>query len=53
MDIDNFFGLQVALHVEREPRVPRLHIDPREVMSDNEFKRHFRFRLECGFDQTF
>ena len=48
MDIDNFFGLQVALHVEREPRVPRLHIDPREGMS--EFKRHFRFRLECGFD---
>ena len=44
MNADDFFGLQVLLHREREPRVERQRVDTRETMSDQEFKRHFRFR---------
>ena len=44
MDPDDFFGLQVLFHREREPRIDRLRADPRESMSDPEFIRHYRFR---------
>ena len=44
MDPDHFFGIQVALHRERKPRVIRERVDPRESMSDGVFKRTFRFR---------
>lgn len=44
MSVDDFFDLQALLHRDREPRVVKPRIDPREVMSDWEFKRHFRFR---------
>ena len=43
MNCDAFFGIQVALHREYAPRVPRDRVDPRTSMSDPEFKRHFRF----------
>ena len=43
MNCDAFFGIQVALHKEYAPRVPRVRVDPRDSMSDPEFKRHFRF----------
>ena len=44
MNPDDFFGLQILLHREREPRIDRLRVDPRETMSDPEFIRHYRFR---------
>ena len=43
MNCDAFFGIQVALHKEYAPRVPRVRVDPLDSMSDPEFKRHFRF----------
>ena len=49
MNLEEVLGLQVLVHREREPRIVRTRIDPRETMSDTEFKRHFRFRLERIF----
>lgn len=46
MNCDAFFGIQVALHREIAPRVPRDRVDPRDSMSDPEFKRHFRFNKQ-------
>ena len=46
MNCDAFFGMQVALHREHAPRVPRDRVDPRDSMSDPEFKRHFRFNKQ-------
>ena len=43
MNCDAFFGIQVALHKEYAPRVPRVRVDHQDSMSDPEFKRHFRF----------
>ena len=46
MNVDDFFGLQVLLHQDREPRVERQRVDPRETMSDPQFKLQFRFSKE-------
>ena len=46
MNIDNFFGINVLLHQERAPRVIQPRTDPRDTMTEREFKKHFRFSKE-------
>ena len=46
MDHEDFLGLQVLLHRDREPRMDRLRADPTQSMSDPEFYRHYRFRYK-------
>ena len=43
MNIDDFFALNVLLHQERDPRTIKPRIDPREEMTERQFKKHFRF----------
>ena len=41
MNIDDFFGLNVLLHQDRDPRVLQARTDPRDTMIDREFLKHF------------
>lgn len=54
MDAEVFFGLQVAVHgAEALPRVPRAakeRADFLEILTDAEFKRHFRFSKNTVVD---
>ena len=45
MNAEDFFGLQVAVHrgPDPRPRVPKQRVDPRDIMTEAEFKKHFRF----------
>ena len=43
MNVDDFFDLNVLLHQEREPRTIKPRIDPREELTERQFKKHFRF----------
>ena len=53
MDIDAYFGLHVLQHEhdqdqngQRQNKVYKERVDPRTVMTEAEFKRHFRFSKE-------
>ena len=49
MDADAFFGLQIAVREENlndGPNVSKIRVDPRDIMTDKEFKLHFRFSKE-------
>ena len=54
MNADVFFGLQVAVHgaeaLAQAPRVRRERANPFEVLTDAEFKRHFRFSKNTVVD---
>ena len=43
MNIDDFFDLNVLLHQERDQRTVKPRIDPREELTERQFKKHFRF----------
>ena len=43
MDLDDFYGLQVLLYRQRDPRVMGNRSNPMDVMSNKKFKKHFRF----------
>lgn len=43
MDLDDFYGLQVLLYRQRDPRVMGNRCNPMVVMSNKKFKKHFRF----------
>ena len=49
MDADDIFGLQIAVREENlndGPNVSKIRVDPRDIMTDKEFKLHFRFSKE-------
>ena len=41
--MDDFFGLNVLLHQERDVRTIKPRLDPRVEMTERMFKKHFRF----------
>ena len=43
MNMDDFFGICVLMQSECTPRVIHHRLDPRELMTDKEFKHHFCF----------
>ena len=42
MDALDFYDFQVLVHRDRGPRIVQERLDP-FALSDNEFKKHFRF----------